>query len=68
MKLHNPNDIAMFYQYRNKCRNSYHDICYIVCKETGRLCDEDVCPIIKNNNDIDDFIDCMKRMEKYENP
>lgn len=61
MVITKPNDIDLFYKFRKGCENLHTDMCYPVCIETGRICDEDECPIVKRCNDIDEFIDIIKR-------
>lgn len=67
MILSKSEDIMMFYRIRKECRDLFNDDGIPVCKSSGRICDEDTCRIIKDSEDIDDFIEIIKRGSNEKN-
>lgn len=53
--------IKIFHRYRKRCKHYYHNGSYTFCEETGKICDDDYCPIIKQVTDIDEFIEFIQR-------
>lgn len=53
--------IKIFHRYRKRCKYYYHNGTYTYCDNTGKICDEDYCPIIKKIKTMDEFINIILR-------
>lgn len=61
MKLTNTTDILIFMNKKHICINCSFDDNVSYCQLNKRMCDYDHCTIIKDCNDIDDFINIIDR-------
>jgi hypothetical protein len=55
------NDIMKFYDNRKKCTHHYFDGILHNCELTSKKCDEDICPLVTDSLDIDDWLDNVNR-------
>lgn len=53
--------IKVFHKYRKQCKYYFHNGRYTLCEDTGKICIEDYCPIVKRIKNIDEFIEIIRR-------